>query len=66
MNPEEKLELEDLEGTIQEAAQMLFDNLPLEKIESMDEIETTVQHLLSEEIAPLLKKRLLDRQQEME
>jgi len=45
---------------------MLFDNLPLEKIESMEEIETTVQHLLYEEIAPLLKKRLLDRKQEME
>jgi len=32
MNPEEKLDLKDLEGTIQEAAQLLFDNLPLEKI----------------------------------
>lgn len=66
MNPEEKQNLEDIEGTIQEAAKLLFDNLPLEKIESLDEIETTVQHLLYEEIAPLLKKRLLDRKQEME
>jgi hypothetical protein len=66
MNPEEKQNLEDIEGTIQEAAKMLFDNLPLEKIESLDEIETTVQHLLYEEIAPLLKKRLLDRKQERE
>ena len=66
MNPEEKQDIEYLEGTIQEAAKMLFDNLPLEKIESMEEIETTVQHLLYEELAPLLKKRLLDRKQEME